>query len=640
MNRWTDGPIVRSPSTPIRLLLFLLAVSGSWILLLTGFPPGAPDRLPVLAIALVLAIVTARRPDAGLTAFAVLFPCTGLLVRLFGGTDPSTWPSLLFGGLATGWTFRFIYDFESLPDPSPIDRWLRALLAVWVCATGLAVARAATLWAALRGLSGRAVNSEGLLDAEAIRESVFAFSALAAGAAFYFLLRRCTAATRELATRGAIWGVTLSAAAAGLQKLHLLGPETRSFWKLTGRMAGGAIDPNSLGLLCGLVTVIALTRAFRRESRGGLGLVSVALLVAGLLLSGSRSGFLLVLLSLFVLLIARGLPARLRLAGLGLLGAILLVLAILSVRASPGTLESRLAETFDPKLSLAYRLSERPVLWRAAARLAERRPIEGEGMGSFSWRFPDLMREENRSFPMRDNPGSAYVEALAETGFVGFLLTLSFALALGAQAAARIRALESNPLAGGAGIGVVAFLLASVFGSHWYAADASLLFFLLASLAAGAPATSERGSLRAIRGLAVALYAAVALYGILATRRLEETFRYSPRIGFYEQEAGPEGVFRWTKKSFALWVSSGRSERIRLTHLPPIAESTELAVTCEGRTLYRQTLWPGNAILLRLQGRGDRPVIFRFLLSRAFVPRRLRISADRRELGLRAQFLD
>ena len=636
----TGAGLTRQPKTFVRLLLFLLALSSSWVLLMTGFPPGAPDRLPVLAIALVLAIVTARRPDAGLTAFAVLFPCTGLLVRLFGGTDPSTWPSLLFGGLATGWTFRFIYDFESLPNPSPIDRWLRALLAVWVCATGLAVARAATLWAALRGLSGRAVNSEGLLDAEAIRESVFAFSALAAGAAFYFLLRRCTAATRELAARGAIWGVTVSAAAAGLQKLHLLGPETRSFWKLTGRMAGGAIDPNSLGLLCGLVTVIALTRAFRRESSGRLGLVSVVLLVAGLLLSGSRSGFLLVLLSLFVLLIARGLPARLRLAGLGLLGAILLVLAILSVRASPGTLESRLAETFDPKLSLAYRVSERPVLWRAAARLAERRPIEGEGMGSFSWRFPDLMREENRSFPMRDNPGSTYVQALAETGFVGFLLTLSFALALGAQAAARIRALESNPLAGGAGIGVVAFLLASVFGSHWYAADASLLFFLLASLAAGAPATSERSSLRAIRGLAVALYAAVALYGILATRRPEVTFRYSPRIGFHEQEAGPEGVFRWTKKSFALLVPGGRSERIRLTHLPPIAQSTELAVACEGQTLYRQTLWPGNSILLRLQGRADRPVVFRFLLSRAFVPRRLRISADRRELGLRAQFLD
>jgi hypothetical protein len=146
--------------------------------------------------------------------------------------------------------------------------------------------------------------------------------------------------------------------------------------------------------------------------------------------------------------------------------------------------------------------------------------------------------------------------------------------------------------------------------------------------------------LRAIRGLAVALYAAAALYGILATRSPEETFRYSPLIGFHEPEPGPEGTFRWTKKHFAVWVPGGRSVRIWLTHLPPLAQSTELAVVCEGRTLYRQTLWPGTSILLRVQGRADRAVAFRFLLSRAFVPRRLRISADRRELGLRARFLD
>ena len=95
-------------------------------------------------------------------------------MRLFGGTDPSTWPALLLGGLATGWTFRFIYDFESRSDPSAIDRWLRALLAVWCMATVLAVFRARTLWAIAHGLAGRAVNTEGLLDAEAVRESVFA----------------------------------------------------------------------------------------------------------------------------------------------------------------------------------------------------------------------------------------------------------------------------------------------------------------------------------------------------------------------------------------------------------------------------------------------------------------------------------
>ena len=630
----------RSPSTPIRLLLFLLALSGSWALLMAGFPPGVPDRLPVLAIALALALVAARRPEIGLVLFAFLFPCAGLLVRLFGGTDPSTWPALLFGGLAAGWTFRFIYDFESVTEPSPLDRWLKALVVVWVCATALAVARAATLWAAVRNLSGRAVNSEGLLDAEAIRESVFSLSALAAGAAFYFLLRRSAAAVRERTAHAAIWGVAVSAAAAWLQRFHVLTAETRPFWKLTGRLAGGAVDPNSLGLLCGLVILIFLTRGVRSRSRGGFHLAVVGILVGALLFSGSRSGFLLLLLALAVVVIARGLPARLRLAGLALLCALLLALAVLIVRASPGTVGSRIAESFDPKLSLAYRVSERPVLWRAAGRLIQRRPIEGGGMGSFSWRLPDLMVEENRRLPMRDNPGSAYVQALAETGLVGFLLTAIFALVLGGQAVARIRSLEREPLAGSAGIGLVAFLLASLFGSHWYAPDASLLFFLLASLVASTSPGPDRIGMRGVRAIAVVVYAIAALAGMLATRNPAETFQYSPQIGFHEPERGPDGSFRWTKKNFALWVPAGGNARIRLTHLPPLTQSTELAVRYEGRPLFRRLFLPGDAVTLRLQGAAARPVAFHFTLSHAFVPRRLRISADRRELGLRARLLD
>ena len=72
-------------------------------------------------------------------------------------------------------------------------------------------------------------------------------------------------------------------------------------------------------------------------------------------------------------------------------------------------------------------------------------------MGVFSWRFPDLMREENRRFLMRDNPGSAYVQALAETGAAGFLLTAFFVVSLGALALRRAR--EKDVLVGGAGSG-------------------------------------------------------------------------------------------------------------------------------------------------------------------------------------------
>src|SRR5262245_44807609 len=233
----------RRPATGVRVLLFLATLAGSWILLFLGFPAGAPDRLPVLVIAVGLALATAGWPEQGIVVFCFLFPCAGLLVRLFGGTDPSSWPALLLGGLATGWTFRFIYDFESRPEPSSVDGPLRALLAVWCAATVLAVCRARTLWAIGHGLAGRAVNSEALPDAEAIRESVFALSSLVAGAALFFIARRAGPRLRARALSAGVWGVTASALAAGLQRIGALPPETRGFWKLTGRLGGGAVDP-------------------------------------------------------------------------------------------------------------------------------------------------------------------------------------------------------------------------------------------------------------------------------------------------------------------------------------------------------------------------------------------------------------
>ena len=46
---------------------------------------------------------------------------------------------------------------------------------------------------------------------------------------------------------------------------------------------------------------------------------------------------------------------------------------------------------------------------------------------SFSWQLPTLLSESARSLPLRDNPGSAYLQALAETGAIGFFLTLTLA---------------------------------------------------------------------------------------------------------------------------------------------------------------------------------------------------------------------
>lgn len=620
-------------------MALLAALAGTALLLTAGFPPGAPDRLPVLVVSVALALAAAISPARGIALFAFLFPCAGLLALLAGGHDPVTWPGVMLGGLVSGWCFRFLYDFESPPQRSPSDRILRALLAVWTLSTVLASARAVTLWAAVRRLFGRAVNSEGLPDSIALRETLFAFAALAGGAVLYFLLRRSGEAARRSALGAALAGVAVSAAAAVLQRAGVLPPEARPYWKLTARVGGGAVDPNSLGLLCALLLGVALARALLpRPGRGRtVAIASLVLLGSGLVLSGSRSAVLMAGLEVVLLLGARVFPFRVRLAAVG--GAVLIAAVVIAASwpAGRGSAGVRIAQTFDPALPLEFRVSARPVLWRAAIRLFLRNPVVGAGMGAFTWRFPDLLAEENRSLGIRDNPGSGYVQALAETGGIGFAVTLAAALSLAAQGWRRARDAAADPSEAAAGLAVIAFLAALVVGSHWLAPDAALLFFLLAASSAPPEAAAHtratvdpRGRLWAATAL---LYAVASAIAIFETAVPEETFRYAPGIGFHDREVGPGGPFRWTRRRFALWIRPGERVRLGLANFGPLGQPVGIDARSGGVSVFRRTLSPGDATAVVLSGgRVGAPVVF--VLDKSFVPHRLSGSADRRDLGL------
>jgi O-antigen ligase len=623
----------RSPGTIFRIALFLAAGAAGALLLSAGFPPGSPDRLPVLLVSVALALFTAARPARGVVLFSFLFPWAGLLARICGGRDPFTWPGLLLCGLAIGWTFRFIYDFESRPDRSRADPALRALLAVWTLGAVLACVRAWTLWALVRGLLGRAVNGEGLAASVAVRESLFAYAALAGGAAFYFLLRRAGDAVRRRAVTAALWGVAVSAAAALLQAGGILPAEARPYWRLTERLSGGAVDPNSLGLLCALLLLVAAAGALGRGRARLLSALLAVLLIAGLVVSGSRSGVLLAAGAAALLLFARALarPVRRNVA----VGAVLLLLAaagLVFVRGA-GSLGNRLRQTFDPDLPLEYRVSARPLLWRAAGRLFLRHPVEGAGVGAFAWTLPDLLREEGRTVPMRDNPGSGYVQAAAETGLIGALITLAAVLGLASQAWRRARGEETDLPAAAAGAAVLGFLAALAAGSHWLAPDVSLLFFLLAAGSALPAGAAEGRASRGLRLWAVGVYAAAAFVGMLATFDADEAFRHAPRIGFYDREAGPGGVFRWTRRRFALRVRPGENVRLGLANFSADGKPITAVARARGAELYRATFAPGQARALRISA-GSRPVAIVFTLDRSFVPRNLGASGDRRRLGL------
>lgn len=633
------GEPPRQPGGAVRLLYLALVAAGFFAVFAVGFPPGARDRLPVLALALGLALVTAWSPSRGLLVFCFLFPLAGLGDRLFGGADAIAWPVLLFGGFAAGWTFRFLYDFESRPDPSRADPVLKAVAAVWTLAALLAIARARTLWALLHGLGLRAVNVEGLLDTAAIRESLLALAVLASGAAFFFILRRAGAAQRRAALLTALSATALSAFAAVLQRLGVLPGETNGFWKMTGRLSGGAIDPNALGLLCALALVVTVARLMSAGPRRAAAAAAAVVLAAGLILSGSRSGLLAAALGFLVLLFSPGVPARARVLLVAVGVALLAAIGLLVIGGgSRGNVASRLAIFFDPSLPVEYRASARPILWESAVRLFGKEPVAGAGLGAFSWQLPNLLHEQGRALPMRDNPGNAYLQALAETGAVGFLLTLGLAAVLAREAWAARRRIPDAPLQAGAGAALLAFLVTLLTGSHWFASDVVFLFFLAAAVAVReAEPVPARGA-AILRRLLVTIYAAAALWGAAKTLGPDEAFRYRQGIGFHAKETGSGGPYYWTQRRFAIRLLPGETMRLGLAHFTPENRGIELTAESKGRTVYRRALEPGQTIGLRLVGDPAAPRVVRFALSRAFIPKRLGLSGDRRELGIMAVF--
>jgi hypothetical protein len=162
----------------------------------------------------------------------------------------------------------------------------------------------------------------------------------------------------------------------------------------------------------------------------------------------------------------------------------------------------------------------------------------------------------------------------------------------------------------------------------------SFLFFLLAA-AAATPGESPRTWLPRLSAALLTVYTVFAALAIARTSDPRETFRHSRLIGFHGQETGPGGNFRWTRKKFALWVPADAPQQLALANYSPEGKPVEIRVRADGRVLYRRSVRPGEAVHLALRPAG-RARAFRFELDRAFVPKRLTGSDDRRELGLLA----
>jgi putative inorganic carbon (hco3(-)) transporter len=237
--------------------------------------------------------------------------------------------------------------------------------------------------------------------------------------------------------------------------------------RIAGFQSPLATNPNDLALTLNILLAlgIGLLPVTRRRSRRILLMVAMAFLVAGIVASFSRGGF----ITLGVLGVAWAVQA-VRTRGVQAIGVLLLVAVVLGL-AAPAEYVNRLATIFDSEADETGSSSERwEVMGTALGYIAER-PLFGMGLGNS--RHVSVVR----GGPDRE-AHNAYLKAGAEMGVIGLTVYVLFvASAYTAARSVRRRALrrpygaELASLAGGVQLAVLTFAVGALFAPvpyHFY----------------------------------------------------------------------------------------------------------------------------------------------------------------------------
>ena len=482
----------------------LLGRSARWALaggfaLLAVAALGLPwQRSPVLLLvstAFVLAAAAAR-PDGTVLLAAAGVALLPVLGNLLAGpwVAPAELLMLLFAAATL--------PRSCAPDPSPLRRAL--VVSVAAMAAGAVAATLAAVAPSELPLAARDLASS-LFAPGAAHAALPLRAALvhAAGLLGYLLFRRVSAARGAPPPLAAlVAGLALVGAYAVLEAGTGLKLWPSSHYEALSaglRVPATLPDYNATGaaMALGLFPALVLARqaaGWKRLAWAG----AAALLLAGLLLSGSRTAWLATLLvgclTLGGILLARrregsGGARRLLVgAGLGL------ALAVAGVTVWPGDvgelLRKRAATLVKPEAAVRAVRSGRLGFWTAGARMVAAHPLVGVGPGRVPARFDEF---RSPSFPVRsENLHNYFLQTVAENGVPGGLLVLLPFLPLGLVAGrllARGAAFSSAPAA--LAPGLAAFAATGLASHPWLLPELQLLFWGAAALLPSAPASSR-----------------------------------------------------------------------------------------------------------------------------------------------------
>lgn len=580
----------------IRARSFLLAFGALFLTLLAAatVPAGNPLGvwLALVAVAAISAVLGARRPDDAAVVLAFLVPLSPGFSRLLGTGVP-----LLFIFAAPALGAALVVRSrrgEASPLPRPVLKWGLAFLAVAAASALSSIVRGETLWRLLNArVVPHYVNALWGTSAERSRDAVLLFLGevllLAALDAFARLAGDASRRARLLAAAAA--GGALALASVPLGRVAP-GGSWNADWPDLGRLAGSFTDPNALGIGAALLVPVALSALLDgKTAKGGrlaAGLLLI-LLVPALEASGSRSGFLLLVVAgvfaLTGLVRARIVPPKV--VGVGAAFVLALAVAVWPFLPKGGSvgaggLASRLAASLRTP-SLTGALTQRTDFWRGAFDVIAEEPLSGCGLGGFVYEFPVRFGAKHHPVGFTDNPTNAILDVAAECGIPALLLALAAVVPLLVRA--WDTALSREPLPAGArasGAILVGLAVASMTGGHLRFPEVAVLTSLVTAIliGTGAPEGEPDPHLAPPKRAGAVLAAAGILASLLAvwpTRTPAAAFRTEPWLGLYRPEQrrkatpqrwmGPVGLRRVQpgETSLTLRLTNGRPDDLPVT---------------------------------------------------------------------------
>lgn len=489
----------------------LLALSLASGLGLAAATIGAQDgSWPAASAALAAIGLAAWRPDLALLVVAALVALGEAIGIATGVAVP--WTELLLMTTAAGWLARRAGARTPPADPA----FDACALAFGVAAIGSAMALWwAGIWAAIPPPMSVADWARALaLEVDRGGSPLRLALRLAVGAATAAWIAAAArdAGLNRRASRLLLVGVTALAVVSVYRVVEIAlrseTPLARAVEVVgAARIAPIIGDPNALGALFLMITPLAFHLCLTRGQRL-LGGASLALLLAGAWLAGSRTTMAVTPFALLAVVLLRrpAIPRRWRAASLVMAAMV----AGLAAFAETGRHTTK---------SAAWTI--RRDFATVTARMLREDPLFGVGVGQYHRRSAEYMPPTLREHYERENAHNQFFQVAGELGLVGLAPFAGLLALAGIPALVRVR---SSPASTGLTVGVVAFVAAWTAQHPLLDTDVAGAFWVaLGLLKAGAGAGPVLAGSRAGAMGAAAAAVLLVLLPVQAVRRVAAT---------------------------------------------------------------------------------------------------------------------